>query len=186
MSRYQNYGKVILSLCDFSGTWSYPYREAGYDVRKVDLRGGHDVRLMIFPKQPIHGVLAAPPCTTFSLASFGRQRTDAEMCAGLAVVDACLRIITMTKPQWWALENPVGTLQRYLGPPQFLFQPHQFGDPWTKRTALWGAFKAPEEDPVPPTIKNWTMSFTSEEEKKSGLRSKTPAGFAKRFFEANP
>ena len=39
--------KRILSLYDYSGNWSLPYREAGYEVVQVDLkRGGQDVRLL--------------------------------------------------------------------------------------------------------------------------------------------
>lgn len=29
---------TVLSLFDFTGNWSRPYRDAGYDVRQVDLR----------------------------------------------------------------------------------------------------------------------------------------------------
>src|SRR4051812_9912358 len=56
---------TILSLCDYTGEWSKPYREAGYDVRQVDIQRGEDVRLFRFCG-PIRGVLAAPPCTHFA------------------------------------------------------------------------------------------------------------------------
>lgn len=60
----------ILSLCDYSGTWSKPYRDAGYDVIQIDLqRGGQDVRLLQREKD-VHGILAAPPCTCFARAFF--------------------------------------------------------------------------------------------------------------------
>lgn len=52
--------KVILSLCDLAGTWSQPYVDAGYDVRRVDLQAGVDVRLLCH-QGPVHGILAAPP-----------------------------------------------------------------------------------------------------------------------------
>ncbi len=32
---------LILSLCDFSGIWSQPYADAGYDVRRIP---GLDIR----------------------------------------------------------------------------------------------------------------------------------------------
>lgn len=36
----------ILSLCDLTGVWSQPYRDAGYYVEQVDLqRDGRDVLL---------------------------------------------------------------------------------------------------------------------------------------------
>ena len=57
---------TILSLCDFTGSWSRPYREAGYHVVQVDLQHGQDVRLLRRLAEPVHGILAAPPCTHFS------------------------------------------------------------------------------------------------------------------------
>lgn len=32
-----NQKSVILDLCAGTGAWSEPYREAGYDVRRIDL-----------------------------------------------------------------------------------------------------------------------------------------------------
>ena len=32
LTSFFNDNKVILSLCDYSGNWSQPYREAGYTV----------------------------------------------------------------------------------------------------------------------------------------------------------
>ena len=40
-----NADKIILSLCDYSGAWSRPYQEAGYDVVQIDLALGQDVDL---------------------------------------------------------------------------------------------------------------------------------------------
>ncbi len=47
-------------------------------------------------------------------------------------------IIKSTKPHFWALENPVGRLPRYIGKYRYTFQPYEYGDPWTKRTCIWG------------------------------------------------
>jgi hypothetical protein len=87
------------------------------------------------------GVLAAPPCQEFSIAKNHDIKRDIE--GGMEIVNACLRIIKEAKPDWWALENPVGLLQKQIGPAQFSFQPWEFGDPWTKRTMIWGEFKKP-------------------------------------------
>ena len=57
---------TVLSLCDATGAWSQPYVEAGYDVRRVDLANGADVRLFQALPYPVRGVLAAPPCTEFA------------------------------------------------------------------------------------------------------------------------
>lgn len=65
---------------------------------------------------------------------------EAGILEALSLVDACIRIAIVHKPQWWALENPIGTLVRWLGPPKMYFQPNEFGDPYTKNTCLWGEF----------------------------------------------
>ena len=89
-----------------------------------------------------------------------------------------------TKPQWWALENPVGRLGHYLGKPVIYFDPCDYGDPYTKKTCLWGNFNVPIKAPVEPTEggKMWRIPPSKDRPK---LRSITPSGFAKAFFEAN-
>lgn len=134
--------KRILSLCDHSGNWSKPYADAGYDVVRIDLQDcGRDVRLLV--REDVHGILAAPPCTMFASSGARWQRTEAQMLEALSVVDACIRLAWACKPKFWALENPVGKLVRYLGKPKFYFHPCDYGDPYTKRTCLWGSFTAP-------------------------------------------
>lgn len=177
--------QLILSLCDYTGEWSKPYRDDDYDVVQVDLAHGQDVRLLELPTKPVHGVLAAPPCTVFANSGARWTRSDDQMREGLSVVDACLRIVLMTKPVWWVLENPAGKLSRYLGPPRMTFQPNQYGDDYTKFTCLWGDFNTPTRTPVPATAGS-KMHFLPPSEDRAALRSVTPAGFARAFFEANP
>src|SRR5690348_11329482 len=118
--------KIILDLCGGSGAWSQPYREAGYDVRLVTLPE-QDVR-EYQPPANVYGILAAPPCTMFASSGARWQRTDQQMAEAVQVVNACLSIIYNCDPHFWALENPVGTLRRYIGPPAFYFQPYDYGD----------------------------------------------------------
>lgn len=186
-------GRIILDLCGGSGSWSAPYKDAGYDVRVIDPKADSgDVRLFEFPG-PVHGILAAPPCTDFSGSGaqyWAEKNEDGRTLASLSVVDACLRIVTVCNPTWWALENPVGRLRRWLGPPAFSFNPCDFGDPYTKRTLLWGRFNPPTKTPVPPVRAcsqgSWIQKLGGKSERTKELRSITPPGFARAFFEANP
>lgn len=177
---------TILSLCDFSGAWSQPYADAGYDVIRVDLQHGDDVRLLrVDDLPPVRGILAAPPCTEFAAsgARWWAEKGEQPLLEGLSIVDACLRIVYATRPAWWALENPVGRLRRFIGPSRYTFDPCDHGDPWTKRTHLWGEFATPKQHPVP-AIEGSKMHRMSGSDKNG--RSKTPEGFARDFFEANP
>lgn len=135
--------KIILDLCGGSGSWSRPYVAGGYDVRNITLPD-YDV-LTYEPPQKVHGVLAAPPCTEFSVLNCKAEARARNPEEGLKVVMACLRIIEKCRPEWWAMENPVGHLREYMGPSTMIFQPWEYGDPWTKRTELWGTFTPPKK-----------------------------------------
>jgi hypothetical protein len=177
----------ILSLCDHTGVWSEPYVRAGYDVRRIDLQNGADVRMFKALPYPVRGVLAAPPCTHFasSGARWWPSKGEQALLDGLAVVDACLRIVAVHRPQWWCLENPVGRLRDYLGAPAMAFDPADYGDPYTKRTLLWGHFTPPRMAPVAAT-EGSKMHRLPPSPDRAALRSVTPAAFSNAFFQANP
>ncbi len=185
--------KIILDLCGGpTGSWSKPYADAGYDVMLIDpiLGGALDVRLLelksITDRGVVHGILAAPPCTHFSGsgARWWKAKGSESLLEGLSVVDACLRIILLMKPKFWCLENPVGRLNRWIGQPEMYFNPCDYGDPYTKKTALWGRFKPPTKKPVEPT-EGSKMHLLPPGKNRQMLRSITPPGFAKAFFESN-
>lgn len=186
--------RIILSLCDYTGIWSQPYRAAGYDVRQVDIKDGGDVRLLEYPGH-VHGIIAQPPCTHFagSGARWWEGKGDAAIIEGLQVVDACLRFVAVCRPRWWVLENPVGRLKNWIGPHRMTFQPHEYAgwadDPdaeaYTKRTCLWGDFTPPEKRDVGDKLGS-IMHLLPPGDDRAAKRSVTPTGFARAFFEANP
>jgi site-specific DNA-cytosine methylase len=213
----------ILSLFDYSGAWSLPYRQRGYETIQVDSkfrRGlrrieneygvnyelGCDVRELlegdcIAKLHPCRGVLAAPPCTEFagSGAQYWKAKNkDGRTAAALELIDATLEIIKRIDPVWWVMENPVGrlpTLRPQLGAPWFI-QPHWYGDPYTKKTGLYGDFNNELErnDVKPRMYKTKTgkrgsyywAKLGGKSEKTKELRSMTPPGFAEAFAKANP
>lgn len=180
--------KLIYSLCDYSGEWAKPYRQAGYRVEQVDLKHGQDVRLLLKPEKAVHGILAAPPCTVFagSGAKWRALRPISEVLEGLSIVDACLRFIYACQPTFWALENPVGWLADYIGKPKMYFNPCDYGDPYTKKTGLWGEFAEPMQNPVEPREGSKIhLKYGGRSERTKTIRSITPAGFARAFFQAN-
>ena len=175
--------KIILDLCGGSGSWSLPYRRAGYDVRLVTLPS-QDVRTYE-PPPGVYGVLSAPPCTMFASSGARWQRTPEQMEEALSVVYACLRIIQQSKPHFWALENPIGTLRRYIGPPGMYFQPYDYGDPYSKRTCLWGKFRPPFKHVLREPTEGSKMWRMGESKQRQAQRSITPSGFAQAFYLAN-
>ncbi len=204
--------RIVLDLCGGTGAWAEWYRRNGYDVRNITLPE-HNVCIYQPPRR-VHGILAAPVCRDMSFVLSEKLPRDIK--SAMKVVNGCRRIIRKCKRngglKWWALENPVGHLSKYIGEPRFIFQPWEFGDPWTKRTAIWGEFELPKK-----TFKSWDKvkknpklyirpgrgkpnmvwlhksaihdipkfrKFTVEDD--AGFRAITPQGFARAFFKANP
>ena len=187
--------RLILDLCGGTGEWSRPYREdPSYDVVLIDLAtSGQDIALTLPPRRgTVYGILAAPPCT--DLAASGARHWASKgpeaLTRALAVADACLRYIALCEPVFWALENPKGRLSRYYGKPTLIFDPYFYGDPYRKKTLLWGKFNAPALNPVEPVSVcpqgSWLQRLGGyDREKTRRLRSMTPPGFARAFYEAN-
>lgn len=142
--REENKDKIILHLCADTGSDSWPYKEAGYDVRLV----GSDIGVENYhPPKNVYGIIANPVCTEFSTArSTGKARDPQK---GMFLVNECRRIIeeadNLSPLKFWAIENPAkGVLADYLGTPTYQYEPWWYGSPWTKKTALWGKFNIPE------------------------------------------
>lgn len=148
---------------------------------------GKDVRLLQRIRAGVHGILAAPDCTDLagSGARWWATKGDGALLSALSLVDACVRIAWVQQPAWWALENPVGRLGRYLGPPRLMFHPSDYGDPYTKRTLIWGQFTPPMKRPVEAT-EGSKMHLLPPSPDRKALRSVTPPGFARAFCEVNP
>ena len=177
-----NKNKIILDICGGTGAWSQPYREAGYDVRVIDLKYGDDA--IIFQNiGRAYGVLAAPDCSRLAGCA-AYLWTDENLRFSLALADACLRIAVLHNPEFWALENPVGRLRKYYGDPTLIFNPCDYGDPYTKKTLLWGMFNIPKRKRVKPVEGSKMHKLPPSKDRKT-IRAITPPGFARAFFEAN-
>ena len=130
--------KTILHLCADIGSDSYPYQQdPAYEVILI----GKDMGVENYsPDRSIHGIIANPVCTEFSVAPGFHKKKDADK----TILQHCQRIIAESNPVWWVIENPAkGTMKDALGKPDYKYEPWMFGSPWTKETALWGSFKKP-------------------------------------------
>ncbi len=206
-------GKIILDLCGGTGSWSKPYKDAGYDVRVITLpnhsvsdwwqaegamRFRHNsprkdgMGFLEIPADEVYGILAAPPCTQFSIART-RAKIPRDLDGGMATVEACLRIIWHVQAQqngklaFWALENPVGMLRRFLGRPEFSFRQWEYGDGREKPTDIWGFFNRPRKvtNLRPDKFTRWGNERVRDGLDRAAVRAATPQGFARAFFEAN-
>lgn len=181
--------RIIYDLCGATGSWSSPYAlDKNYIVHVIDIKDGQDVRWLKKPAENVHGVLAAPPCTHFSLSGaqyWPEKDNDGRTLNDIAIMDACIRFIFAVNPIWWCLENPIGRMVEFLGEPVMRFDPYLYGDPYTKKTCLWGKFNRPKIKPVEPS-EGSKMHRLPPSLNRQELRALTPPGFAAAFKEANP
>ncbi len=167
--------KIILDLCGGTGSWSKPYKEAGYDVklitlpkydlfdthththththtRMIEFRNSFTEEIEAVNADEVYGILAAPTCTMFSLART-TAKTPRDFESGMKLVEKCLEIIWYCRAsndsalKFWALENPQGYLRQFLGRPPFTFSPEEYGENYTKKTDIWGYFNIPKKNP---------------------------------------
>jgi hypothetical protein len=143
-----------------------------------------------------------------------RKVPPSEFEAARLLVFAAVEICRSAE-SFWCLENPRGRLGKIIGLPHvWEFTPSDYGDPWSKRTCLWGRFNPPwsrlclADGPLisgHSSVREYPLfgqrivsrgwhkfpkkfgNMTAEEkESRRTWRSTTPPGFARAFFEANP
>jgi hypothetical protein len=184
--------KIILDLCGGTGAWSNPYRIAGYQVYNITLPK-HDLTkediLQYCTGLKPYGILCAIDCTIWanSGARWFKDRKPEEVFYHAKLLVHCLRIIYESNPVFWCIENPVGKMREFLGKPRLIFDPCEFGDPYTKKTYLWGKFNIPgffKDASVKPTLGSKIHRIPPSKDRKI-IRSITPEGFSQAFFEEN-
>lgn len=203
--RSANSEKVVLSLFDLSGEWSKPWAEAGYQVFRFDIQADPDMGDVNnfsteffsewfgdFDGMDIHAILAACPCTDFAVSGarhFAAKDADGRTVASVKLVHQTLAAIEYFKPAVWALENPVGRIESLTGLPNWRlsFDPNHLGDPYTKKTLIWGRFNGDLPiAPVEPTEgSKMHTQYGGKSQATKNARSVTPEGFSYGFFMAN-
>jgi hypothetical protein len=203
--------KIILHMCADLGSDSIFYqKDESYEVILIGEKIGVENYL---PPANVHGIIANPVCTDLSTVSGFNKQNNIEK--GMFLVNHCRRIITEANPKWWAIENPFnGRLKEVIGYPDYVYQPWEFGSPWTKKTALWGKFNHPDRiytrwEDCPKIPELYTrpgrnkpalayfhkssvdlipeMQWAKEYIKTdSDIRSMCSQGFAREFYLANP
>jgi N12 class adenine-specific DNA methylase len=203
--RSENSQRVVLSLFDLSGEWSKPWEEAGYQVYRFDIQDDPTVGDVNnfsteffsdwfgdFDGQDVYAILAACPCTDFASSGarhFAAKDADGRTVASVKLVHQTLAAIEYFKPPVWALENPVGRIEKLGGLPpwRLSFDPNHLGDPYTKKTLIWGRFNGDLPiAPVEPTEgSKMHKLYGGKSLKTKNARSETPEGFSYGFFMAN-
>ena len=220
---FDNSNKVIFSLFDYTGQWSQPFVDAGFNVIRHDIKLGEDIltnefiwnRLQEIREAgfEVYGVMSACPCTTFSGAGarwrkdlhdlespealakvFGERALSSGAKSALEynqmLVQATKDFIKAANPTGFhVLENPIGRIKEKGGlpDPTMRFNPNVYGDAYTKRTQLWGAFDTdlPTAYVEPIDGSKMQSKLRGDDALSKEERSITPEGFSYAFFMAN-
>lgn len=191
---------IVLSLCDKTGNILKPWAQTGkYRCIAVDIQHEGikiidgieythgDVREYSPPNGSYSFACAFPPCTHLAVsgARWFRTKGLGALKEAIEIVQACEKIVMWTGAPFF-IENPVSTLSTYWRPPDYTFDPCDYGDSYTKKTCLWtnDKFNMPKKNRVEPT-EGSKMHLLPPSKNRAELRSITPMGFSNAVFLAH-
>jgi len=135
----------VLIACEFSGVVREAFRKLGHDAWSCDLRPAEDLSpyhfqsdaLSLLDEDRWDLMIAHPPCTYLCVSGIHhnnrvpgrREKTEDALQFVQRLLDAPIPRI--------ALENPVGVISTRIRKSSQIIQPWQFGEPYSKQTALW-------------------------------------------------
>lgn len=121
--------KTLLSVFDYSGQWAEPFARNGWLVHQWDIKidefmdvnniDSVETALDLF--ENVDGILAAPPCTEFTVSCsqyWNMKDQDGRTAAAVRLVRQVQKLADLFMPTddeyegsfFWVLENPVGRL----------------------------------------------------------------------------
>lgn len=205
--------KALISLFDYTGNASRPYREAGWHVTQIDIQLGVDILTWdyvgwlheFYGTLPEVGIIAMIPCTDY--ANSGARHFAAKDADGRT--EQSQKLVAKTKEiidffdkigilVFWQIENPMSRIHKlnpWMGKPRLKFNPRDYAgyDPipensqYNKMTWLWGKFNIPEQKQLPALTKEYPgfLKYGGKSLKTKNARSVTPLGFCYAFHQAN-
>lgn len=206
---------VLISLFDYTGNASRPYRENGWKVTQIDIQHGIDVMEWNYIRwyqdqeyygtYPEIGIIAMIPCTDYALSGakhFKRKDADGTTEQSQMLVTRVKEIIdffdNMRVLKFWQIEQPMSRIHKlnsWMGSPRLKFNPCDFAgyDPipensrYNKMTWIWGNFRVPEKKYIPPHEKDYPgfKKLGGKSLATKNARSITPLGFAYAFYQSN-
>lgn len=154
---------------------------------------------------PEIGLLFAVPCTDYALSGaawFKAKDEDGRTAASQKLVAKVKEIIDWFENagvlSFYAIENPMSRIHKlnaWMGQPILKFNPCDYAgysdepekNRYNKQTWLWGKFQIPEKKRIEPLQKEFPghLKLGGKSERTKELRSITPDGFSKAFYQFN-
>lgn len=234
--------KPVIALYEYSGDSLKDWARAGYecycfDIKHIEPRSfkiGKGVMhlrygdlysssfykdfVKEFSASPPIFIVGFPPCTDLSSAGAAHfeQKRKANPYFQIQAANKAIAIEKLAEYFGckYMIENPVGVLSTLWRPPNYMFDPCDYGgylpeddvhpaypniipprDAYTKLTCIWsgGGFKMPVPKPVKPIFierggKKYSPQFVyagGKSDRTKSIRSSSPRGFMRAVFEAN-
>lgn len=207
--------KSLISIFDYTGNASRPYKENGWDVIQIDIQHGIDILTWdyvnwyqskeFYSTLPEVAIIAMIPCTDYALSGakhFAKKDDDGTTAESQKLVAKVKEIIDffddMRVLRFWQIENPMSRIHKlnpWMGAPALKFNPCDYAghDPvpdnsrYNKKTWLWGRFNMLEKKYMDPISKDnpGWRQYGGKSMKTKNARSITPLGFAYAFYKAN-
>ena len=130
---------TIISLCDYTGAATKPWRDAGYVAYHIDPQreaNGTILEMMDYIRAAIKSdrvafVMGFPPCTDVAVSGAAHFASKAEkdkhfQAKAALVAEQCRMIGEMSGAPWF-FENPVSVFASIFGKPNYSFHPYEFG-----------------------------------------------------------
>jgi hypothetical protein len=174
---------LLISLFDYSGNASEPYRKNGWKVIQIDKKLGIDIMQWDYIKAlresteisdilPTVGIIAMVPCTAYALCGNKHKKTPER----IKEFEISQKLVAKTKEiidffdrigilKFYQIENPMSdihTHNKWLGKIRQKINPCDFAgyDPipdnsrYNKQTWLWGKFNLMEKKRLEPIEKD--------------------------------
>ncbi len=196
--------KTVISCFDKTTNFVRPWAEAGYECYCIDIQHeqgehkegnifkvGEDILKWNYIRlsylKDIAFIAFFPPCTDTAVsgARWLKNKGIGALIEALRLFERSIEIAEYLEAPYF-IENPVSTISTYWRKPDYMFDPCDYGDPYTKKTCLWtgNGFKMPFINRVEPT-EGSKMHLVSPSPERANIRAATSTGFAKAVFEAN-
>lgn len=150
---------IIISLCDYTGIFTKPWRDAGYTALHVDPQRENngtildmmpDIRAAILSGR-VAFVAGFPPCNDVAVSGAAhfesKRQKDPHFQAKASLVAEQCRMIGELSGAPWFFENPVSVFASIFGKPDFTFHPYEFGGylPENDTHPEWPEYIAPRD-----------------------------------------
>lgn len=150
---------IVISLCDYTGVATKPWRDAGYQAIHVDPqrdKNGTILEMMPIIRRAILSgrvafVMGFPPCTDVAVSGAAhfeaKAAKDKHFQSKAALVAEQCRMIGELSGAPWFFENPVSVFASIFGKPDFSFHPYHFGGylPEDDKHPLWPDYIKPRD-----------------------------------------